>query len=91
MILKFIISTVLVAIYLPITVVGYYVYGDNLNVNVTLTISSGIKRTLAQALLAGHLFFSFILVVNPPMQELEEKFKIKNSKRIMNLLHQCEF
>ena len=61
------------AMYLPVAILGFLAFGDDMQTNILLNLSStsGITKCVA-ALIASHLLFSFIIVINPVSQLLEE-------------------
>ncbi|XP_013789686.2 amino acid transporter AVT1J-like [Limulus polyphemus] len=63
---------VLLVLYLPVASTGYAVYGSNVKSNILLSVTPGPIRTTIEVFLALHLFFAFLIVVNPTCQELEE-------------------
>lgn len=61
------------ALYLPVSTLGYFAYGDNIHPNVLKNLSSSSPVTkCVEALIASHLLFSFVIVINPVSQQLEE-------------------
>lgn len=78
--------TALVIMYVPVSVVGYYFYGSLVEPDILLSVEDGAMKITTEILLAAHLFFAFLIVVNPPAQELEEIFKVPrafNWKRVV--------
>ena len=63
-------------IYLPLALLGFLVYGSNLDTNVLLTISPGPMIFAVQILMSLHLLSGFVLVINPLCQEGEDLFNI---------------
>ena len=63
---------VVVLLYFPVAAGGYFVYGNKLQDNVLEAVSHGPALTVIQCLITLHLFCSFIIVINPLCQELEE-------------------
>ncbi|RWS11117.1 amino acid transporter ANT1-like protein [Dinothrombium tinctorium] len=76
---------VLLALYIPIASVGYYVYGDLVEENVILTLEDGLNKTVIEILMASHLFFAFLLLANAPIQEIESWLKIPNGFNVKRL------
>ncbi|CAL4149279.1 unnamed protein product, partial [Meganyctiphanes norvegica] len=68
---------VLLLIYLPVGVLGYYEFGNWVNVNILLQIF-GPSVTITKALFLFNNTFTFILVINPISLTLEERFGIRN-------------
>ncbi|GFU34581.1 amino acid transporter ANTL2, partial [Nephila pilipes] len=71
---------------MPVAVLGYYVYGDSLLANVLDSVPYSITKSVISVMLALHMFFAFLLVINAPVQDLEEFLKIPKSfgwKRIL--------
>ncbi|XP_053211728.1 LOW QUALITY PROTEIN: proton-coupled amino acid transporter 1-like [Panonychus citri] len=69
----------LLALYIPIAIMGFITYGLGVKNNIILSIPNGVKKDTAILLLSGHLFFAFIIVINGAVQEIEGKFKVPNS------------
>ncbi|XP_055936791.1 uncharacterized protein LOC129966393 [Argiope bruennichi] len=66
---------VILLLYLPVAILGYVVYGDKLMPDVLQSISPSVIKNIIQMLLALHMIFAFLLVINPASQEFEEFFK----------------
>lgn len=66
--------------YFPVASVGYFVYGTNIKDNILETVSTGPMLTIVQVLITGHLVCSFIIVINPVCQEIEELLGIERRK-----------
>ncbi|GIX79464.1 aa_trans domain-containing protein [Caerostris extrusa] len=69
-------------LYLPVAVLGYLVYGNTLVPNVLDALPYSIPKSVISIMLALHMFFAFLLVINAPVQDLEEFFKVSVWKRI---------
>ncbi|XP_046678230.1 amino acid transporter AVT1A-like [Homalodisca vitripennis] len=67
---------VVLGLYLPVVVGGYFVYGDNIDANVVISLSRGMIVSFANILMAVHLIFAFFIIVNPVCQQVEEIFQI---------------
>ncbi|KAG8184418.1 hypothetical protein JTE90_004588 [Oedothorax gibbosus] len=67
---------VLLVLYLPVAVLGYYVYGDSLPPNVLDSLPDSVIKKIISVLLALHMFFAFLLVINATVQDLEEFLKV---------------
>lgn len=71
-----------VSMYLPVTVLGFVAYGKNITSNILDSVGSNQHNTSAVlsdivlALITLHLLFSFVIVVNPVSQQLEELLSI---------------
>lgn len=68
--------SVILTLYLPVTIGGYIVYGELVTTNVILSLGHTSLVTLANVLMAIHLVLAFLIVINPVCQEIEEFFKI---------------
>ncbi|PVD28157.1 hypothetical protein C0Q70_10742 [Pomacea canaliculata] len=68
---------VVLLMYFPVASVGYFVYGTNIKDNILETVSAGPMLTIVQVLITGHLVCSFIIVINPVCQEIEELLGIE--------------
>lgn len=78
---------IMTMMYLPVALVGFLVYGANLKDNVLNTITPGPLLYVVQILITCHLFCSFVIVLNPVVQEVEELFKMPKEfswKRIIS-------
>lgn len=73
-------------LYIPITVGGFFVYGEEVNTNVTLSLSKSLFVNLGNILMAIHLVFAFLIVMNPVCQDVEEAFDIPKSNRANHLI-----
>ncbi|RWS25637.1 amino acid transporter ANT1-like protein, partial [Leptotrombidium deliense] len=69
---------ILLSIYVPIASIGYKTYGDSVTENVIFTLRDGPNKIVVEVLMAGHLFFAFLLLANAPIQEIENWLKIPN-------------
>uniref|UniRef100_A0A1B6DU47 Amino acid transporter transmembrane domain-containing protein n=1 Tax=Clastoptera arizonana TaxID=38151 RepID=A0A1B6DU47_9HEMI len=68
--------SVVLMMYLPIGVAGFVVFGNNVSNNLSLSLSSGIMVSVANLILALHLFFALLIVINPVCQGCEEFLNI---------------
>lgn len=71
---------VILTLYLPVTVGGYLVYGEDVDPNLTFSLSKTWIVTVANISMAIHLILAFLIVINPVCQELEEIFNIPHCK-----------
>ncbi|XP_014247204.1 amino acid transporter AVT1A-like isoform X1 [Cimex lectularius] len=65
---------VILLLYLPISIGAFFIYGDNTNANIVLSLSRGPYVLLANIFMACHLILAFLIVVNPVCQEVENIF-----------------
>ena len=71
-----------VSMYLPVTVLGFVAYGRNITSNILNSVgynqhnTSAVMLDIVLALITLHLLFSFVIVVNPVSQQLEELLSI---------------
>nr|KAG5690264.1 hypothetical protein BaRGS_018616 [Batillaria attramentaria] len=72
--------TVMAAMYLSVAITGYYVYGQNVKENVLQTVSAGTPLLIVELLITGHLVCSYIIVINPVCQEVEDIIGISKSQ-----------
>lgn len=69
------------ALYLPVSFLGYLAYGEDVKTNILMNLSSTSAVTkCVSAMIALHLLFSFIIVINPVSQQLEEWLNIPKGK-----------
>ena len=64
--------SVIMALYLPVTIGGYTVYGEHVNANVILSLSKSSLSVFAEILMGIHLVSAFLIIINPVSQEIEE-------------------
>lgn len=63
---------ILLLMYLPVAICGYSVYGVNSKDNILENLSEGPMQYIVEILITLHLFFGFVIVINPVCQEMEE-------------------
>jgi len=69
--------SVIIFYYLPVSIFGYIVYGDKLNIeNVLPLLPVGWIQDTVTILITLHVMFGFIIFINPINQEFESLFKI---------------
>lgn len=59
---------------------GYSVYGDKVQSDVIDSLSPSTIKTVISVLLALHMIFAFLLVINATSQEFEEFLNVPNSR-----------
>ena len=76
------------AMYLPVSILGFLAFGDNVQTNIlhNLSSTSGITKCVA-ALIASHLLFSFVIVINPVSQLVEEWLNVPKGVLLMSIYH----
>ncbi|XP_017780132.1 PREDICTED: amino acid transporter ANTL1-like isoform X2 [Nicrophorus vespilloides] len=67
---------VILILYLPVTAGGYFIYGEDVTANISMSLSKTSLVTIANILMGVHLVLAFLIVINPVCQELEEIFKV---------------
>lgn len=63
-------------LYLPIAIGGYAVYGESVASNVAASLMATPLTLVANVLMAIHLVFAFIILINPVCQEMEELYSV---------------
>ncbi|CAH2103475.1 unnamed protein product [Euphydryas editha] len=66
----------ILALYLPIAIGGYAVYGESVGSNFITSLSATPLTLVGNVLIAIHLVTAFIILINPVCQELEELYGI---------------
>ncbi|KAM3968631.1 os protein [Aphomia sociella] len=66
----------ILAIYLPIAITGYAVYGESAASNVSTSLSSTPLTLVGNILMALHLVTAFVIIINPVCQEMEELYNV---------------
>ncbi|CAI5447957.1 unnamed protein product [Caenorhabditis angaria] len=64
-------------IYTPVSIIGYITYGDSLSDSIISSIQTDILRQSISILIAAHVFFSILIIVNPLLQASEQLFDVK--------------
>ncbi|RUS74069.1 hypothetical protein EGW08_018176 [Elysia chlorotica] len=64
--------------YIPVAVIGYMIYGSNLQDNVLVSILPGPLQSIAMVLMSAHLLAAFVIILNPVNQEMEDRFAVPN-------------
>ncbi|ELT95992.1 hypothetical protein CAPTEDRAFT_113427, partial [Capitella teleta] len=67
---------VLLAMYLPVSAMAFFLYGDKLTANILQQLPSDWLRATAEAILTLHLLAAFIIIINPWSQDVESVLKI---------------
>lgn len=88
---KFVISVcigfmIILSMYIPVTAGAYWVYGDEVNSNVILSLKPTSIIIGANVMLACHIITAFLIVVNPVCQEVENILNISKSFSIKRCL-----
>ncbi|KAI4470291.1 hypothetical protein MML48_1g04680 [Holotrichia oblita] len=68
--------SVILLLYLPIAMAGFFVYSEDVLPNVAMSITQTTLVIFANISMAIHLIFAFLIVINPVCQEMEEIFGI---------------
>lgn len=68
--------------YIPVSAIGYGVYGDLVADNIFHSLSQGPLQVFATILITLHLIFAYVILQNPLSQVLEIPLKVPNSKHI---------
>ncbi|XP_050360735.1 uncharacterized protein LOC126780356 isoform X2 [Nymphalis io] len=66
----------ILALYIPISVAGYAVYGESVGPNFITSLSATPLTLVGNVLMAVHLVSAFIILINPVCQEMEELYNI---------------
>lgn len=70
---------ILLILFLPLAVMGYLTYGSSVSTNIINSIPNGTHRIVVSILMTGHLFFASLLMINPALQQIEDKFSIPHT------------
>nr|XP_042897303.1 amino acid transporter AVT1C-like [Parasteatoda tepidariorum] len=63
-------------VYSPVALLGYYLYGDDVSIDITDTIPPSIFKSLILILLTIRTIFAFVMIINASSQEFESIFKV---------------
>ncbi|XP_013138244.1 PREDICTED: lysine histidine transporter 1-like [Papilio polytes] len=66
----------ILALYLPIAIGGYAVYGESVAPNITGSLTATPLTLVGNIFMAVHLLSAFIIIINPVCQEMEELYNI---------------
>lgn len=67
---------IICALYLPIAVAAYFVYGESVQPNVIMSLTPSPLTYFANLFMACHLILAFIIIINPVSQDIEEIFQV---------------
>ncbi|KAK9892898.1 hypothetical protein WA026_022578 [Henosepilachna vigintioctopunctata] len=67
------------ALYFPIAVGGFVIYGDHVSDNIAMSLGKSAFVDIGNILMGVHLVFAFLILINPVSQGLEEAFDIPKS------------
>ncbi|CAI4221482.1 unnamed protein product [Auanema sp. JU1783] len=67
-----------VLLYMPLSVLGYTVYGDSLDSSVITSIQTSWLQLGANLMIAIHCIMTLVIVINPLNQEVEHYLKISH-------------
>lgn len=62
------------------TIGGYFVYGEFVTANLILSLGHTSLVSISNVLMAIHLVFAFLIVINPVSQEIEEFFRVPHGE-----------
>lgn len=62
--------------YIPVAACGYTLFGNAIQSNILETLTNGPDTMIVEVLLAAHLLFAFIIIINPFCQAFEHLFKV---------------
>ncbi|XP_063402412.1 uncharacterized protein LOC134686669 [Mytilus trossulus] len=67
---------IVLMMYIPTAMSGYFVYGSNVDVNIIKSISAGPIAYVVEILVTLHLLLGFIIYMNPVCQQFEAKLGV---------------
>lgn len=67
---------IVLTMYLPTAIVGYAVYGKDINENVIKSVHPGPSIYIVEVLVTLHLLLGFIILMNPVCQQFEAKLGV---------------
>lgn len=70
---------ILIMIYLPVSAIGYYKFGNMIQSNIVRNLSPSGLTTSIQALLTAHVFCAYLILLNPVNLNLENFLSIQHS------------
>ncbi|KAL3270122.1 hypothetical protein HHI36_009180 [Cryptolaemus montrouzieri] len=69
----------ILAVYFPVALGGYIIFGDGVADNISMSIGKSVYVSVGDILMGVHLVFAFLIIINPVCQDLEEAFNIPKS------------
>jgi vesicular inhibitory amino acid transporter len=67
---------ILLAFYLPVSIIGYSVYGSAVEDNILKNLPNNFLRYTVEILITGHLGMAFTIVLNPIFQGFEDLTRV---------------
>lgn len=67
---------ILLIFYMPVSIIGYHVYGSKVADNVLTNLPEDFLRITVEILITGHLGMAFTIVLNPIFQGVEDRLRI---------------
>ncbi|EFP03538.1 hypothetical protein CRE_20086 [Caenorhabditis remanei] len=64
-------------LYTPVSLLGFWIYGDSVSDSIISSIQNDTLRRGISILIAVHVFFSVLIIVNPLLQASEHVFRVK--------------
>ncbi|CAF0814545.1 unnamed protein product [Rotaria sp. Silwood1] len=68
--------SILLVFYLPVSIIGYTVYGSHVQDNILKNLPKNFLRYTVEILITGHLAMAFTIVLNPIFQGFEELTRV---------------
>ncbi|OWR41944.1 uncharacterized protein LOC116777885 [Danaus plexippus] len=68
----------ILAMYLPIAIAGYAIYGESVGPNFATSLSATPLSLVGNVMMAIHLVCAFVILINPVCQEMEELYNINS-------------
>lgn len=68
----FIAYSILLIFYLPVSIIGFTVYGAKVQDNILSNLPKNFLRYSVEVLITGHLFTAFTIILNPIFQGVED-------------------
>jgi vesicular inhibitory amino acid transporter len=66
----------LLLFYLPVSIIGYSVYGKDVKDNILTNLPQNFLRYAVEILITGHLAMAFTIVLNPIFQGVEDLIRV---------------
>uniref|UniRef100_A0AC34PVU8 Amino acid transporter transmembrane domain-containing protein n=1 Tax=Panagrolaimus sp. JU765 TaxID=591449 RepID=A0AC34PVU8_9BILA len=79
--------SIVLLLYIPITVLGYVTYGNSLQDSIINSIQSTWIQQAANFFIAIHCILTLTIVINPLNQEVEHKFKLPHGFGIQRVAY----
>jgi vesicular inhibitory amino acid transporter len=73
---------IMICIYLPVSVIGYYKAGSNVQANIIQNLQPSLLKKIIQILMTAHVLCAYLILLNPVNQNIENMIGLRHSLNI---------